>query len=373
MSQSIFSPQDDNSSLASMNNEFELSSPPDNLQFSLLQIRDYYAGLAEKYTRLAEIAKNKLAHAEALLTSWETTQNDLEFSTLSESSISSSEKATGEINGQFKSSENIPIPADNIPTDIESDSSNQTWTTSEVASKLDCAVEWCNNQRYQHPDQFNYGAHYLKDEKGFIKWTVLGFEKLLKFKQAGTNIPDDVIPTKEISDMLDVSTKWISRARIKYAPFFREGTHYYYHSRQGYLWTELGLQQLRQVQANILPVPDAETLEASPPTSHLQTTYPEMLPPYQGLSQSAAVEKLLKENEGCILELDYIARILYGELRMELLKLVKNRLVKTISVGKRRGKWDGVPNEVGCYTLNWKALEQRGKEKARQLALSEEG
>ncbi|MGK7916714.1 MAG: hypothetical protein AB4038_14410 [Prochloraceae cyanobacterium] len=360
----MLSPQDDNSSLNSIDNQFQLSPPPDKLQVSLLQIRDYYAALAEKYSLIAEEAKAKLAHAEGLLKSWEAGASNSLVSSLSHGDISSSEKAEADINLDLNSLASISTDTNGTVANVDEPSSGQTLTTAEVASKLDRTVEWCNNQRYQHPELFTQISHYFKDENGFIHWTSLGVQQLLKLAKSGVKVPSDVIPTKQVSESLEVSTKWISRTRIKFASLFREGTHYYHNSKQGYLWTASGIEQLRQIQANNFP-PDSssKTKKSSKPKSTGKQKNLEMLSPYRKLSQTAAVEKLLKDNAGSILTLDYVVEMLYGKLKPEVLQLAKNRVVKILSVGKQRGKWSGVPNETGCYTWDWKMIQAKTKQK----------
>ena len=345
MTKPILSSQDYKNSLTPLDREFQLTPPPDNLQFSLLEIRDHYAALAEKYALLAEIAKTKLAHAESLLESWQQANN-----------IDNSD-----LNLELNSANNGIVSNHNL------DNYSETLTTSEVALKIGSTVEWCNNQRYQNPDRFIEDTHYLRDDKGFIHWTSLGMELLATIAKTLTNIPTNVTPTKEIGKSLGVSTKWISRARIKYGDWLSEGVHYYHHSRKGYLWTDLGIGILKEIQADreSFDARFQETLTKKNATSQrFQSKIDiQVIPPYQGLSLANAVKKLLKDNAGSILTLDYIVAMLYGKVEGDDLKVVKNRLVKTISVGKRKGKWDTVPNQPGCDTWDWQLIDKKRKEK----------
>ena len=346
MTKPILSSQDYKSSLSPLEQELELAPPPDNLQFSLLEIRDHYAALAEKYSLLAEVAKTKLAHAESLLESWQQSGNNADNS---------------DVNLELDSPGNGDLSNNNL------DGFSQTWTTSEVAEKIDSTVEWCNNQRYQNPDRFIENIHYLKDNKGFIHWTASGVELLDKISKTLTNIPANVTPTKEIGKRLGVSTKWISRARIKYGEFLQPGIHYYHHSRKGYLWTDKGIEILEQIKADreSFDATFQDTLNKKNATlKRFQAkTDIQVVPLYQGLSLANAVKKVLQDNAGSILTLDYIVTMLYGKVEGENLKVVKNRLVKTISIGKRKGKWDSVPNQPGCYTWDWKLIDKKRKQK----------
>jgi hypothetical protein len=75
-----------------------------------------------------------------------------------------------------------------------------------------------------------------------------------------------------------------------------------------------------------------------------------LLPEYEHLSKSEAVEKLLQEETGNILYVDDIIRYLYGELATPTFKVEKNKLYNTLNKGVENGLWDKVPGRSGCYT-----------------------
>lgn len=82
-----------------------------------------------------------------------------------------------------------------------------------------------------------------------------------------------------------------------------------------------------------------------------------MLPKYQNLTKIQAVEKLLQENPGSILHVDYIIRSLYGELDATEIKAEKPRMYDTLSQGTEKGLWDKVPDQASCYTINLELVE----------------
>ncbi len=86
-----------------------------------------------------------------------------------------------------------------------------------------------------------------------------------------------------------------------------------------------------------------------------------LLPPYQHLNKSEAVEKLLQENIGSILHVDYIVRSLYGQLESESFKVERQKIYETMSKGVAKGFWDKVPNQPGCYTIDLKLVNNEGK------------
>jgi hypothetical protein len=80
-----------------------------------------------------------------------------------------------------------------------------------------------------------------------------------------------------------------------------------------------------------------------------------LLPQYEHLSKSEAIEKLLQEEAGNILHINDIIQSLFGDLEMPAFKAEKNRLYNTLNQGTENGLWDKVPGRSGCYTI---VLEQ---------------
>lgn len=90
-----------------------------------------------------------------------------------------------------------------------------------------------------------------------------------------------------------------------------------------------------------------------------------MLPKYQDLTKTEAVEHLLREHEGTILHVEYIIRALYGELATEAIKAEKPRIYDTLSRGVEKGLWDKVPDQASCYTIDLDLLELEPSKKAQ--------
>ncbi|OKH22691.1 hypothetical protein [Chroogloeocystis siderophila] len=140
---------------------------------------------------------------------------------------------------------------------------------------------------------------------------------------------------------------------------------------------------LQQQDAQELPHPQIQTSVSTPEAQHLESDFIEpldskhqttsapppqsrflktpLVPQYQHLTKSEAVEQLLQKNEGSILHVDYIIRALHGELNAEDLKAEKLRMNDTLRKGVEKGLWDKVPNSPGCYTINLTLVEQETK------------
>jgi antitoxin component of MazEF toxin-antitoxin module len=78
----------------------------------------------------------------------------------------------------------------------------------------------------------------------------------------------------------------------------------------------------------------------------------EMLPRYQQLNFTEAVEAVVQENAGEILTTDKVARTLYGELSGQALTKAKEKVGKTLWSGANQKRWQRVPGQMGAYTLN---------------------
>lgn len=97
--------------------------------------------------------------------------------------------------------------------------------------------------------------------------------------------------------------------------------------------------------------------------SSVSTLKTRMLPEYQHLTKTQAVEKLLQEHEGSILHVDYIIRLLYGELDADAIKGEKPRMYDTLSNGTEKGLWEKVPGQASCYTIDLKLVEPEVEKK----------
>jgi len=90
-----------------------------------------------------------------------------------------------------------------------------------------------------------------------------------------------------------------------------------------------------------------------------------LLPQYANLTKQQAVEKLLSEHSGSILDTDYIIYSLQGKLEPEEIKQEKLRMYDTLKKGAEKGMWDRVPDSPGCYTLDLKLVDSdSGKKEA---------
>ncbi|MBE9205273.1 hypothetical protein IQ244_01755 [Nostoc sp. LEGE 06077] len=77
-----------------------------------------------------------------------------------------------------------------------------------------------------------------------------------------------------------------------------------------------------------------------------------MLSDYQSLTRMEAIKQLLEQHLGTVCHIDFIVRSLYGDLEPHVFKVVKGRVQSSLTQGRERQAWFGIPNEPGCYTLD---------------------
>lgn len=223
---------------------FQIEPPPENLRSPLLQMRDYYALLAEEYERKSSAARLQLARVEALLSNWSNRDH------------------------------------------------NQTTSTPVVAESL-----------------FN------PDENGFSD------NDLLQAIES-QSLPND--------SQIDV--------------------------------------------VNQTPPADI----TSPPTpvesndSHRVAEVP-MLPQYQGINRTQAIERLLQEHKGSVCHIDFVVRSLYGDLEPYVFKVVKGRVQSSLTHGRERKLWFAIPDSPGCFTLDLSLVEPQNAVSSKTLKRKPKG
>ncbi|WP_375505375.1 hypothetical protein [uncultured Nostoc sp.] len=95
--------------------------------------------------------------------------------------------------------------------------------------------------------------------------------------------------------------------------------------------------------------PPIETSTQQRPQDGTETA---MLPIFQSLSRPEAIEQVLAEHIGTIVHIDFIVKMLYGELEPEVFKVLKHRVQSSLIKGRETNKWFSVPGSPGYYTLS---------------------
>lgn len=104
----------------------------------------------------------------------------------------------------------------------------------------------------------------------------------------------------------------------------------------------------------ITDIPDTPTSTTSPANIDRSNKVPDipMLPEYKTQNRMEAIKNLLQEHLGTVCHIDFIVRSLYGDLEPHIFKVVKGRVQSSLTQGRERQVWWGIPDEPGCYTLD---------------------
>lgn len=75
-----------------------------------------------------------------------------------------------------------------------------------------------------------------------------------------------------------------------------------------------------------------------------------LLPQFQHLTKLQAIEQVMREKTGSILQRDWIIHALYGEAGENDIKAERGRMRLSLKAGVKQGLWEEVPAQPGCYT-----------------------
>ncbi|BAY17007.1 hypothetical protein NIES21_28410 [Anabaenopsis circularis NIES-21] len=109
---------------------------------------------------------------------------------------------------------------------------------------------------------------------------------------------------------------------------------------------ELELDSSATATININESPAIETINS------LNNVDIPMLSEYRSLTRMEAIKQLFEQHLGTVCHIDFIVRSLYGDLEPHVFKVVKGRVQSSLTQGRERQAWFGIPNEPGCYTLD---------------------
>jgi hypothetical protein len=76
-----------------------------------------------------------------------------------------------------------------------------------------------------------------------------------------------------------------------------------------------------------------------------------MLPRYQNLTFTDAVESVMRDHSGEIITSNIMTQALYGELSGQDLVEARNKVGKVLWSGGNQGRWQSVPGQKGAYTM----------------------
>lgn len=89
------------------------------------------------------------------------------------------------------------------------------------------------------------------------------------------------------------------------------------------------------------------------------STSVELLPEHQGTQRLKLIERLLEQNSGIALHVEYIVRSLYGALDPGAFRVAKGRVMNVLKRGQNEELWDKVPDQRGYYTIDLALLDAK--------------
>lgn len=296
----------------------QLQPPPQKFLATLLEVRNYYAPLVEKYGKLYREALENLNHVEALLSNWPLT--------LEVDSNDSKEEVSKEIftyTTQKSLNGNSPDVTHTEPELLES-------PVTELPQVNNVASENVSSHNKEESEPVASVGENLSnsDSKDIPQAEVKSHESNGYQPPATNEEADNSDKVEEAASELVHST------------------------------TESSVQKDELLAATS----SSEEKNPTTPNKSLFGQEVPMLGEYQSLRRIEAVEKLLKNHLGSVCHIDFVVRSLYGELEPKAWKVVKGRVQSTLTQGRESGKWSLVPGKPGYYTIDLKLLNAPRKD-----------
>jgi hypothetical protein len=327
---------------------------------SLMAIRDHYQALNDEYGRKAANARQQLIHVNALLVDQLVQQQNQQ--PVSMQASTENQKQTPVLTGAAditgdKSSQEIgalPQPASFEPA--RGTASNQTaimqsepaqGNAKDVApdspSRFLPATKTAMLPKYQHLTKLQAVESLLKENAG----TILHIDYIIRTLY-GELEPDALIAEK--TRMHDTLKTGMQKGLWDRVP-----------DQAGCYTIDLKLLEPE-------PVPDrTEITRGNNKIRHSKINRPQrrqsrgkslhMLPPYHQLSLIDAVEAIVRSHLGKSLTIAFVVQELYGELSGNALSEAKERVGEALWRGSKQKRWQRVPKQMGCYTLDLKLMD----------------
>lgn len=338
-----------------MDDQSQLPSPPDTFVAPLLELRDYYVPIVEKYEKLYTQALSNLNHVEALLSVWSDNSKAPTLEVINKAVASNLENLPLEnndftpepkvnlvepVSSQLSATENSSSAKQNVePLIVISEpalsiSENFSLSNSDVYHDLRLHTPEASGSLVDSIDSEVAPTNDLESETAF--------EEFQKIENSST-----------VSEVVTSATEGNSDRIIKPPVELVELIDFVPET------SEL------QGDDDSPESTSTETPEKSPEKSLLWSEIP-MLPEYQSLNRTEAILKVLQKHAGTVCHISFIVRSLYGDLEPDIFKVVKGRVQSTLTRGRETGKWWLVPGRPGYYTLDLKWLNSNRSNSSKQ-------
>ncbi|MBD2450268.1 hypothetical protein H6G76_24525 [Nostoc sp. FACHB-152] len=316
-----------------MKEQLQIEPPSQTLISPLLELRDYYAGLAQEYEKLYHQARSQLTNVESLLSSW-SSQSE------ANNRLLTVEVMNGMLSGSKEDLLLSPSDEGNLP---ESDKLETNDSASAATDTKEFPLNDNNSLNnvdipmigeYASLTRMDAIIKLLQEHLGsvchidFIVRSLYGELPPHVFKVVKGRVQSSLTQGKE-------RQAWFG---IKNEP--------------GCYTLDLSL-----VNANNSNGRSKSTnAKKKPPVVQPQTEVVPMLKPYEGLFLIDALTAFFRQNPGKVFSVAEVISGIYGKLDAEEIKEVKSKVLNELSRGFRTGRFSRMPNQVGLYTLDFKLI-----------------
>ncbi|MEA5502091.1 hypothetical protein VB735_03005 [Halotia wernerae UHCC 0503] len=336
-----------------MNHQLQLEPPPQAFFSPLLELRDHYARLVEKYEQLYTQARSHLDHVEALLSNWSSDSDiNSRLSTVEvnhHQSVSSQEKfllslpdsishsgidSVDSIESESENSDNFQI--DDASDVVEHTNKPQTPTTSPT---IDTSLEIKENS-IKGIDIPMLPQHYPLSRMEAIK-------KLLE-EHSGTVCHIDFIVRSLYGDLEQPVFKVVKgRVQSSLTQGRKRNAWSAIPDEPGCYTLDLSLVKSNRTHNSYSQVAKHKKKK---PIVLPQTNVIPMLKEFEGQFLIYALSSFFEQNPGKVFTVAEIIAGLYGELDDEEVREVKSKVLNELSRGHRTGKFSRIPEQIGLYT-----------------------
>lgn len=336
-----------------MNTKEKLHPPSELFIRPLLELRDYYAGLAQEYQQLFIEARSQLDHVEALLSPWSYPDN---HQPLSQFQPGEQEHSRLFLSSDHRSDLDLFESVESEPTHSDQWQNNgSSLTANKIESSLESSLQTSDqrnipSQGYEH---FPKGAEVpmLPQYQSLSRMEAL---KILLHEYAGTVCHIDFIVRSLYGDLESTIFK-IVKGRVQSS--LTQGR------ERGY-WSAIPNEPGCYTLVLSMLAPNHHNGSAgknkrkkpfvAPKTKELP-----MLKEFEGQFLIDALTSFLGEHRGRVFSVNEIIFGIYGELDDHEIREVKNKVLNELSRGHRTGRFSRVPNQIGFYTWDARMISRR--------------
>jgi len=326
-----------------MNSKEQLQPPSEVFISPLLELRDYYAGLAEEYQRLFLEARSQLHHTEALLSNWSFTDDNKQLSQLGAANRTLA--TTQENSLLLLSSEATP---ETLLEPIESQIPDSNQLEVDRTNSRDVGLIESNTE---NTSLDSYGDSIkgvdipmLPEHQNLTRMEAL--KKLLQ-EYTGTVCHIDFVVRSLYGD-LEPSIFKVVKGRVQSSlTQGRERGYWAAIPNEPGCYT-LNLSLLGSTSGNGFA--QSFRSKRKKPFIMPKTKIVPMLKAFDGQFLIDAITSFLEQNMGRIFSVNEIVHGIYGDLDSQQLREVKNKVLNELSRGHRTGRFSRVPHKIGYYT-----------------------